>query len=76
MGSEVVGLGMKIWHTSEAQDKLMVKRTVILPLQENLITREVVSLMQIQSIKGKDYNRMVNKYLSQYDLVKCQIDAK
>ena len=67
---------MKIWPASEAQDKLMVKRTVILPLQENLITREVVSLMQIQSRKGKDYNRMVNKYLSHYDLLKCQIDAK
>lgn len=45
MGSEVVGSGTKIWPTSEAQGKLMVKRTVILPPQENLITREVVSLM-------------------------------
>lgn len=63
MGSEVVGLGTKIWPTSEAQDKLMVKRTVILPPQENLITREVVSLMQIQSRKGKDYNRIVNSTL-------------
>ena len=63
MGSEVVGLGMKIWPTSEAQDKLMVKRTVILPQQENLIAREVISVMQIQSRKGKDYNRIVNSTL-------------
>ena len=63
MGSEVVGLGMKIWPTSEAQDKLMVKRTVILSQQENLIAREVVSVMQIQSRKGKDYNRIVNSTL-------------
>lgn len=63
MGSEVVGFGMKIWPTSEAQDKLMVKRTVILPQQENLIAREVVSVMQIQSRKGKDYNRFVNSTL-------------
>ena len=63
MGSEVVGLGMKIWPTSEAQDKLMIKRTVILPQQENLITREVVSVMQIQDRKGKNYNRIVNSTL-------------
>ena len=63
MGSEVVGLGMKIWPTSEAQDKLMIKRTVILHQQENLITREVVSVMQIQDRKGKNYNRIVNSTL-------------